>query len=79
MKLICINNKVGWDHQDSSASHRILRLHITIGKAYEAFDAKSTGVGVYNDNNDLEWYRRDRFITIKEYRKIKLEKIYEKR
>jgi len=47
-------------------------IHITIGRSYDTIDIAG---GIINDNDELHYYPSRYFVNIKEYRKLKLEKI----
>jgi hypothetical protein len=69
MKLVCINN----DNKTCD---------LTIGKTYNSIYEDTWTNGYYkviNDNNTCSWYFCNKFITEKEYRKLKLEKLNENR
>ena len=47
-------------------------IHITIGKSYDTIDIAG---GIINENGELHYYPSRYFVTLREYRKQKLEKI----
>lgn len=60
-KIICINN----DHMK----------FLTLDKVYEIYDNDHSYYYLINDNNEKSGYNKKRFYSVKEYRKLKLEKI----
>jgi hypothetical protein len=74
-KVVCINN--GVTNDSSSAENRL-----TIGKIYDVdeYDNGYKYCRVLSDDTGLiSRLYRERFITLKEYRKLKLKKINENR
>jgi hypothetical protein len=74
MKVVCIDNKVDFSYSP---------LTLTIGKIYDVIDFGSIDpqyknlsvYGLKNDNHIVCHYFKVRFISLKEYRKQKLEKL----
>ena len=65
MKIICINN----DNQ----------YYLTINKIYYLLKIDDSGLNykLVDNSEQYTWYHKQRFITIVQVRKLKLEKIYE--
>ena len=72
MKVICIND-ITLDNDWGDIY--FVKLYITIGKSYEVIKEKYNKYYVMNDNQRFTDYDKDNFVTLKEYRKQKLEKI----
>jgi hypothetical protein len=63
-KMVCINNK---------------NVTLTKGKIYEILYSRDSYFYIINDKGEVKNYLPAMFITIKQYRKLKLEKINESR
>jgi len=76
MKIVCINNK---DTSKYSSGN------LTVGKTYESLSIGDINTLpdviihclIYDDNGGLNWFAENRFISLKDYRKEKLDKINE--
>jgi len=62
MKIVCIN----------MYNNHLLKVQLTIGKIYTVIDIYSELFNVVDDDGELNWFDKKRFIT---YRKLKLDKI----
>ena len=74
-KIVCCNispYKIG---ESGISTH--IKPRLTIGKSYIIETADSQAYCVRNDKGNLNWYKKDRFVSLKEYRKQKINKIYE--
>ena len=73
MKVICINKNFDDDILDG--------CFLTLGKTYNVLEKNITYPDVLGsfygveDDDSYGYYFKDRFITLKEYRKIKLKKL----
>jgi hypothetical protein len=49
---------------------------LSIGKIYYVIKVEAyVAVLIHNDNDNKTWYKQNRFIHLKEYRKMKLQKL----
>ena len=69
MKVVCVIN--GEIKNSASIDH----IYLTIGKSYEVFQTEATTYFIIDDKGETKSYFISRFITTKEYRKRKLEKL----
>jgi len=72
MKVICIDNKNNINYSNSN-------INLTIGKVYtmKKDDVDNVLIFIKDDKGIFTWHFYKRFISLKEYRKNKLEKINE--
>jgi hypothetical protein len=64
MKVVCKNNFFG-------------KYYLTIGKEYKILKNRGNYYSIVNDSGYINEYDSDCFLSVKEYRKQKLEKINE--
>jgi ribosomal protein L30/L7E len=89
MKVICVNNRVDERILNNSKIRMIfpdIKLNkLTIGKVYDTININDTIYNftstylIKNDDNIIAAYKANKFMTISELRKLKLEKINEKK
>jgi len=72
MEVICIDNgtiaTTDMCYGDRSSS-------LTLYKKYKVLFESNDFYSILNDNGETEGYTTERFVTIKQYRKLKLEQI----
>ena len=71
-KIVCVNGKmVGYTHSLS-----VNEIYVVLAN-YVQSEQDHIAYFVENDNGNRGWYYADRFISLKEYRRKKLDKINE--
>jgi len=70
MKIVCINNEYTYELSGNFDN-------LTVGEIYKSVNYLTADYLIHDDNGELIWFDKKRFISLKEYRKLKLDKINE--
>ena len=66
MRVVCIDNKY---------SVGVMYNHLTIGKFYEVISEIAGNYEILTNFNAIHYMKKERFVSLKEYRKMKLNKL----